>query len=136
MHGDQGTSLANWVNATLTPGYGLELSFLNSAIEHYGSAVVNVIGLPHAHHPKGETENFMLGIEMFSLLMQLIDDDSPFQIPFDDTWLYYSPTKLGLKRVAIKQPAKTKFYPPLSQMIKKSGVPTKTRGVATLTGVP
>lgn len=120
LHGDQGTSLANWMNANLTPGYGLELSFLNHAIEHYGSAVVNVIGLPHAHHPKGETENFVLGIEMFSLLMELIDGSSSLtQIPFDDTWLYYSPTKLGLKRVAIKQPAKTKFYLPLSKMIKE-----------------
>lgn len=123
LHGDQGTSLENWLGANLAPGYGLELSFLDSAMKRPDSKVINVIGLPHAHHPKNDAENFLLGIEMYRVVSALIDRSSlTATLPFDESWPYYSPTKLGFKRVTLRPPEMTEFYQPLGQTIERVAI--------------
>ncbi|MGW4123076.1 hypothetical protein [Nocardia sp. NPDC004711] len=75
LHGDQGATLSAWAAMELAPGYGLEISFLINALFRPGlhaGRIVNALTLPHAHLPKDETDNFAMGVEMFSLLQHLL----------------------------------------------------------------
>lgn len=120
LHGDQGTSLANWMAASLMPGYGLELAFLQSAMQNKGSVVINSMGLPHAHHPKDEAENFALGMQMFALVEGIIEPGRALRhdAGTQSHWTYYLPGKLGLQAVQMRPPRTGASYAPLRELLR------------------
>ncbi len=74
LHGDQGTTLSNWLKLNLGRGYALELSFIINALfgrEFKKLRIANLITIPHSHMPKSEIANFEMGLDLFSVLEHL-----------------------------------------------------------------
>ncbi|MFI6030851.1 hypothetical protein [Amycolatopsis magusensis] len=131
LHGDQGATLAAWSAMELAPGYGLEISFLLNALfrpDLHTGRIVNCLGLPHAHLPKAEADNFALGVEMFTLLEQLLHGmtsraphpghAATARAAAAEPWQHHAATKLGYKRVQLSSAPQRvpALYPPLSAL--------------------
>ncbi|MFJ8430441.1 hypothetical protein ACIQ9P_03955 [Kitasatospora sp. NPDC094019] len=118
LHGDQGATLAAWTQMELAPGYGLEVSFLLNALFRPGphrGRIVNALGLPHAHLPKDEPDNFALGVELFALVQRLRQGMTSRTTAIGPR---QSPTKLGYKPVLLAPVphAAPALYPPAATL--------------------
>jgi hypothetical protein len=131
LHGDQGAVLSAWATMELAPGYGLEVSFLINALFRPGlhtGRIVNALALPHAHLPKDEADNFAMGVEMFTLVQQLLHgmtsrnpgSENICPEPGHQTrFSHHAATKLGYKRVELTSPAPRvpALYPPVTDLM-------------------
>ncbi|CUQ35640.1 hypothetical protein [Parabacteroides distasonis] len=76
LHGNQGTTLANWNHIPFVKGYGLELSFIFEFLynKHFDKLkLVDCEILPLSHKTKSDNDSLTMGIKLFSIVKSYYD---------------------------------------------------------------